>query len=196
MKWLQLNVFLSIIWILSTGCDNKSKSTAEDRAYDGFETLTQVSGLSFDEVEKNGVLINFRLFKDKSDGYWIGIHLKPKDSGFHLYGMSLDPIKTEGIGIATKFTLLKGNPISIEGSIQSSIQEETISNEVLNISYPLYPESLEGITLVYPIKFLQGEGNISSTISYMACKTSGVCLDPVRDFPLSVSYKIDAISHQ
>jgi len=104
----------------------------------------------------------------------------PTDQGFHLYSKDLDPKTTDGVGRATRLELLPHPSVKTAGRLFAD--RAPVSHRGLDI-YPDGPVSLR-----LPIQFVGAETNITAqvAVSYMACKTDGVCLMPVERQILNV----------
>jgi len=98
----------------------------------------------------------------------------PIDPGFHVYSKDLDTKATGGYGLPTRFELLPHPSIKAVGPLFVDVATER------HHGLDIYPDG--PVSLRMPIQFFGADTNIAAqvAVSYMACKTDGICLRPVE----------------
>lgn len=126
------------------------------------------------EFASDGVRVVVFMESDSNGQPLLRATFTPTDKGFHVYSKDLDPKTTGGVGMATRLELLPHPSIRVAGRLFADVAPE--SHGGLDI-YPDGPVSMR-----LPIQFVGAGTNISAqvAVSYMACKTDGVCLRPVE----------------
>jgi hypothetical protein len=142
------------------------------RGYTPDTTFTERARLT--EFSKSGVRVVVYTESDPKGQLLLRATFTPTDRGFHVYSKDLDTKATGGVGMPTRFELLPHPSIKAAGPLFTNIATER--HHDINI-YPDGPVSLR-----LPIQFLGAATNIAAqvTVSYMACKTDGVCLRSVE----------------
>ena len=148
------------------------------RSYTPDTTFTERVRLT--EFASSGVRVAVFMESDSQGQPLLRATFTPTDEGFHVYSKDLDPKTTGGVGMATRLELLPHPSIRAAGQLFADRAPE--SHQGLDI-YPDGPVSLR-----LPIQFVGADTNIAAqvAVSYMACKTDGVCLRPVERQILNV----------
>src|ERR1022692_3162645 len=138
------------------------------RSYTPDTTFTERVRLT--EFASSGVRVAVFMESDSQGQPLLRATFTPTDEGFHVYSKDLDPKTTGGVGMATRLELLPHPTIRAAGRLFADRAPE--SHQGLHI-YPDGPLSLR-----LPIQFVGADTNIAAqvAVSYMACKTDGVCL--------------------
>ncbi len=131
------------------------------------------------EFEANGVKTVAFLESDEHGELLLRATFAPIAYGFHLYSKDLDPNKTGGVGRATQFELLPNPSLRAVGQAFTDVAPQSHAIPELNVSIDIYPDG--PVTMRLPIEIAEAATSIKAqvAISYMACKTDGVCLPPV-----------------
>jgi Disulphide bond corrector protein DsbC. len=126
------------------------------------------------EFTSSGVHVVVFMESDSKGQPLLRATFTPTAQGFHVYSKDLDPKTTDGLGMATRLELLSHPSIRAAGQLFADRAVE--SHHGLDI-YPDGPVSLR-----LPIQFVGADTNLAAqvAVSYMACKTDGVCLRPVE----------------
>jgi hypothetical protein len=126
------------------------------------------------EFTSNGVRVVVFIESDSKGQPLLRATFTPTAQGFHVYSKDLDPKATDGLGMATRLELLPHPSIRATGQLFADRAVER--HDGLDI-YPDGPVSLR-----LPIRFVGADTNLAAqvAVSYMACKTDGVCLRPVE----------------
>ena len=142
------------------------------RGYTPGTTFTERARLT--DFSKSGVRVTVFTESDPKGQPLLRATFTPTDRGFHVYSKDLDTKATEGIGMPTRLELLSNASVKSAGSLFADIATER------HQGIDIYPEG--PVSLRLPIQFVGTETNIAAQIavSYMACKTDGVCLRPVE----------------
>lgn len=142
------------------------------RGYTPDTTFTERARLT--ELSKDGVRVVLLTESDPKGQPLLRATFTPIDAGFHLYSKDLDTKPTGGFGMPTRFELLPHPSIKAVGPLFVDVATER--HHGLDI-YPNGPVSLR-----LPVQFLGADTNIAAqvAVSYMACKTDGICLRPVE----------------
>jgi hypothetical protein len=104
----------------------------------------------------------------------------PTEPGFHLYSKDLNLKKTDGIGVPTRLELLPNSTIRVNGKPFTDVGHQSHKVAPLHITVDIYPDG--PVTLRLPIEFVGAATSATAqvAVSYMACKTDGLCLPPVE----------------
>lgn len=148
------------------------------RAYPPQTTFTERVRLT--EFTKHGVRVAFALEADSQSQPLLRATFIPTDKGFHLYSKDLNPESVGGFGVPTKLELMPNSSIKVAGKVFADLTPQRHKPEGADVAIPIYPEG--PVTLRLPVEFVGTATNVSAQIavSYMACKTGGVCLQPVE----------------
>lgn len=147
---------------------------------------TYASGTSFAEGARlaesstNGVRVVVCMESDSQGQLLLRATFTPTENGLHVYSKDLDPKATGGVGIPTRLELLPHASVRGAGQLFADIPPQSHRVKELDISVDTYPEG--PVTLRLPIQFIGTATNVAAqvAVSYMACKTDGVCLPPVE----------------
>jgi hypothetical protein len=138
------------------------------------------------EFTRNGVAVTVFLETDSSQQPVLRATFKPQ-SGFHLYSKDHDPKTTRGIGVPTRADFAGGTAVSPMGLPITDVAAKRYDFDQPRISFDIYPDG--------PVTWRQAIRIESSTnataqlaISYMACKTDGVCLRPVDKYLVDIAF--------
>jgi Disulphide bond corrector protein DsbC len=156
------------------------------QVFRAYGTRTYPSGTKFTEraklaeFTKNGVRVAFTLEADSRSQTLLRATFTPTEAGFHLYSKDLDPKSVGGIGVATRLELMPNSSIKVGGKVFADVAPRAHKAEGLKFAVPIYPDG--PVTLRLPVDFVGTATNVSAqvAVSYMACKTDGVCLLPVE----------------
>ena len=148
------------------------------RHYAPDASFTERARLS--EFATNGVRVAFFLETDSRGRPLLRATFTPTAHGFHLYSKDLDPAKSGGVGMPTRLELLPHSPVRASGQVFSDVPPQSHWFAELNATVNIYPDG--PITLRLPVEFLGGDTGTTAqvAVSYMACKTDGLCLRPVE----------------
>ena len=148
------------------------------RSYPLGTTFTEHSRLA--EFTESGVRVVVFMESDSKGQPLLRATFTPADRGFHVYSKDLDTKATGGLGMPTRLELLPHPSIRAAGPLFADVTTER--HHELDI-YPDGPVSLR-----LPIQVGGTDTNIATqvAVSYMACKTDGVCLRPVERKILNV----------
>jgi len=148
------------------------------RSYAPDATFTERARLR--EFATNGVRVAFFLESDSQGLPLLRATFTPTEHGFHLYSKDLDPKRTGGVGMPTRLELLPHSSVRVSGPVFSDVSPQSHRFAELNATVDIYPDG--PVTLRLPIEFLGVTTSIAVqvAVSYMACKTDGVCLRPVE----------------
>lgn len=148
------------------------------RSYAPDATFTEQARLT--EFSSNGVRVALFLESDSRGLPLLRATFTPTDPGFHLYSKDLDPERTGGVGRPTRLELLPNSSVKVSGQAFSDVSPQSHRFAELNATVDIYPDG--PVTLHLPIEFLGVDTSIAAQValSYMACKTNGVCLRPVE----------------
>jgi hypothetical protein len=154
------------------------------RSYPPGATFTEVAPLG--EFTTNGVRVAVFMESDSQGQPLLRATFTPTDRGFHVYSKDLDPKTTGGVGMATRLELLPHSSVRRAGQLFADIAPQSHQVKELDASVDIYPDG--PVTLRLPIEFVGAATNIAAqvAVSYMACKTDGVCLRPVERQVLDV----------
>jgi hypothetical protein len=146
--------------------------SAATRVYTPDTAFTERARLT--EFSSNGVRVVIFAESDPKGQPLLRATFAPIERGFHVYSKDLDTRATGGVGTPTQFGLLPHHSIKTAGPLFADAAPE--KHQGIDI-YPDGPVSLR-----LPVQFVAGATNIAAqvAISYMACKTDGVCLRPVE----------------
>jgi len=141
---------------------------------------TFAAGARLAEFASNGVRVVVSTESDSQGQLLLRAMFTPTEHGFHVYSKDLDPAVTGGIGVATRMELLPNASVRHAGRLFADTAPVTHNIKELNIRMDVYPDG--PVTLRLPIQFLGAVTNVAAqvAVSYMACKTDGVCLRPVE----------------
>jgi hypothetical protein len=142
------------------------------RTYPPGATFAQHARLT--EFSNNGVRVAVFMESDATGLPLLCATFAPSAQGFHVYSKDLDPKTTGGLGLATRLELLPHTSIRVAGQLFADRAPE--SHHGLDV-YSDGPVSLR-----LPVEFVGADTNIAAqvAVSYMACKTDGVCLRAVE----------------
>jgi|GEM_PF-5168593 len=126
------------------------------------------------EFAKSGVRVVVFMDSDPKGQHLLRATFTPTDQGFHVYSKDLDTKAAGGVGMATRLELLPHPSIKAAGPLFADVATE--GHHGLDI-YPDGPVSLR-----LPVQFVGADPNVAAqvAVTYMACKTDGVCLQPVE----------------
>jgi hypothetical protein len=146
------------------------------RSYPSDTTFTEKERLT--EFTSNGVRVVLFTESDSQGFPLLRATFTPTKHGFHLYSKDLDPTTTGGVGMPTRLELLPNPSVKRSGPVFSDVV--SFPGAKLNASVDIYPEG--PVSLRLPVKFAGGDPSIVAqvAVSWMACKTDGVCLLPVE----------------
>jgi hypothetical protein len=141
-------------------------------------TFTERARLT--EFHTNGVCVVVFMESDPQGQPLLRATFTPTDHGFHLYSKDLDPKAAGGVGMATRLELLPHPSVIVAGQVFADVSPQSHWVKELNATLDIYPEG--PVSLHLPIQFVGAAKNIAGqvAVSYMACKTDGVCLRPVE----------------
>jgi hypothetical protein len=142
------------------------------RSYASDTAFTERSRLT--DFAKSGVRVGVFMDADSKGQPLLRATFTPTDRGFHVYSKDLNTKATGGLGMPTRFELLPHPSIKAAGPLFADAATER------HHGLDIYPDGL--VSLRLPIQFVGAETNIAAqvAITYMACKTDGVCLRPVE----------------
>ena len=142
------------------------------RSYAPDATFTERARLS--EFATSGVRVAFFLESDSRGLPLLRATFTPTDHGFHLYSKDLDPKTTGGVGMPTRLELLPHSSVRVSGLVFSDVSPQ--SHRFAEFTVDIYPDG--PVALRLPIEFFGEDTCIAAqvAVSYMACKTDGVCL--------------------
>ncbi len=142
------------------------------RTYPPDTTFT--AGARLTEFSKSGVRVVVLTESDSKGQPLLRATFTPTEPGFHVYSKDLDTKATDGVGMPTRLDLMPNPSVKAAGALFADVG--TKQHQGIDI-YPDGPVSLR-----LPIEFVGTNTNIAAqvAISYMACKTDGVCLRPVE----------------
>ncbi len=148
------------------------------RTYPAGVTFTE--GVQLAELASNGVRVAVFRELDSQGRPLLRATFTPAERGFHVYSKDLDPKKAGGGGLATRLELLPHASVSAAGALFADVAPQSHRNKELDASVDIYPDG--PVTLRLPIQFVGAATNVAAqvAVSYMACKTDGVCLRPVE----------------
>src|ERR1051326_502849 len=142
------------------------------RGYAPDSTFTERARLT--EFSKSGVRVVVFTESDPKGQPLLRATFTPIERGFHVYSKDLDTKATGGVGMPTRLELLPHRSIKQAGALFADIATER------HHDIDIYPDG--PVNLRLPIQFVGADTNIAAqvAISYMACRTDGVCLRPVE----------------
>ena len=149
-------------------------------------TRTYPPGATFSERARltefitNGVRVAVFMESDSQELPLLRATFTPTEQGFHLYSKDLNPKMSGGIGMATRFELLPNPAVRAVGSPFSDVAAQSHNLKELKAAVDIYPDG--PVTLRLPIHFLGTTTTLTAqvAVTYMACKTDGICLPPVE----------------
>lgn len=126
------------------------------------------------EFTSSGVSVVVFMESDSKGQPLLRATFTPTAQGFHVYGKDLDPKATGGLGMATRLELLPHPSIRATGQLFADRAVER------HHGLDIYPDG--PVSLRLPIQIVGADTNLAAqvAVSYMACKTDGVCLRPVE----------------
>ena len=147
---------------------------------------TFAEGARLAELSTNGVRVVIFMEADSQGQPLLRATFTPIDRGFHVYSKDLDPKTTGGVGLATRLELLPHVSVRSAGQLFADIASQSHPVKELGTSVEIYPDG--PVTLRLPIRIVEATTNLTAqvAVSYMACKTDGVCLPPVEREVLDV----------
>jgi len=163
------NIVLPTVLIaaLLCGCDR-------GRRYPGSAVFTERALLT--EVTENSVKVAVSLEADSVGQPVIRATFTPTEEGFHLYGKDMPEEGVQGDGRPTRLDVI-GGAIKPVGPVFSDVAPHDLDTG--GVKLPVYPEG--PVTLRQPIEINTAAGLTAQIeITYMACRTGGVCKFPVQ----------------
>ena len=132
------------------------------------------------EFTTNGVRVAVGLDSDSQGRLLLRATFTPVEHGFHIYSKDLDLKKTDGIGLPTSFDLMPHASLRVAGRVFSNVSPVSLEVKILNVTLPVYPDG--PVVLRLPVEVDRADEDIAAqvTVTYMACKTDGECLFPVK----------------
>jgi hypothetical protein len=148
--------------------------------------VTFTAGTRLAEFATNGVRVVVFMESDSEGQPLLRATFTPTDRGFHVYSKDLDVRTTGGVGLATRLELLPHSSVRGAGQLFADIAPQSHRIKELDASVDIYPDG--PVTLRLPIQFVGAATTIAAqvAVSYMACKTDGVCRLPVERQILNV----------
>ena len=138
------------------------------------------------EFTKNGVGVTILLETDSSEQPLLRATLKPQ-KGFHLYSKDMDPKTTGGVGLPTRVDFAQSTGVFPIGAPITDVSPKRYDFDQPRISVDIYPDG--------PVTWRQAvridavtNATAQLAISYMACKTDGVCLRPVDKYLVEIAF--------
>jgi hypothetical protein len=147
------------------------------RRYTPDSTFTEQERLV--EFATNGVRVVLFREADSRGLPLLRATFTPTDSGFHLYSKDLDRNSTGGVGMPTQLELLPNPSVKRSGPVFSDVSPVGFPGAEPTTTVEIYPD--RPVSLRLPVKFAGDDTDVAAQIgvSWMACKTDGVCLRPV-----------------
>ncbi len=157
------------------------------------ERFTEQSRLA--EMSESGVRVTFYLETDSQGKPVLRATFTP-DPGFHVYSKDLDPKTSGGVGVPTRLELLPNAAVKSDGRLQADVAPHIVRGTEPGEAVPAYPDG--PVTLRLPIE-ITGAANseiaAQAAVSYMACKTDGVCLRPVDRKTVDLRIPAELLRH-
>jgi hypothetical protein len=152
--------------------------SAAARVYTLDTTFTE--GARLTEFSSNGVRVVVFTESDPKGQPLLRATFTPISRGFHVYSKDLDTKATGGVGAPTQFELLPHPSIKLAGPLFADAAPER------HQGVDIYPDG--PVSLRLPVQFVGTGTNFAAhvAVSYLACKTDGVCLRPVERQVLDV----------
>ncbi len=126
------------------------------------------------EFTESGVRVVVFMDSDPRGQTLLRATFTPTDQGFHVYSRELDTKATGGVGMPTRLELLPHPSVKAAGPLFADVATQR------HDGVDIYPDG--PVSLRLPIQIAGGDTAVTArvAISYMACKTDGVCLRPVE----------------
>jgi hypothetical protein len=129
---------------------------------------------------QNGVLVDIGLQQDDSQRFWLAGRFAPKQGNLHLYSKDLPREGIMGIGCPTRLEIVSQGNIRPAGPLQADQPVISLRVEILNQSYPVYPDGPVSLRLPVTLAATITPSPTELSVTYMAC-SAGACLPPVVD---------------
>lgn len=168
----KLLLLMAIVVVVLAFLGYQLLRTNNVRSYDSDTTFTEQARVA--DFTENGVRVTVFAETDPNGELLLRATFSPTEPGFHVYSKDLDTKITDGIGMPTKLELLPNSTLKIAGPLFADRIPE--NHQGLGI-YPDGPVSLR-----LPVQVVGSNKNVTAqiAISFMACKTDGICLRPVE----------------
>ncbi|HET9223182.1 MAG TPA: protein-disulfide reductase DsbD domain-containing protein [Roseiflexaceae bacterium] len=138
-------------------------------------------------LTENGVQVDLALEQDGNGTAVLAGTYTPLDAHVHVYSKDLPRNGINGAGRPTLLELPVQPQIQSIGLLTASQPVILDRFATLNTAFPVYPDG--PVTLRLPIALAaSGEpASITVQITYMACSSTGFCLPPVENKPLTLA---------
>jgi hypothetical protein len=125
--------------------------------------------------QANGVTVTVTLQASDRPSAHVTATFRPDQPGFHLYSIDLPPEGVDGLGIATKFSAVRG--LQATGPPSANRPLRTLRPTGLDVDLPVYPDG--PVTVSLPVTPDPRESPVVA-VSYAACSQQR-CMMPVID---------------
>jgi hypothetical protein len=142
---------------------------------------------SLAQFTENGVKVDIAVEKDQAGKFWLASTFTPTQPRFHLYSTDLPRQGLGGVGRPTLLEVIASTGLRPIGSLQANQPVIDLYFEMLEQSYPVYPDG--PVTMRLPIeKPDRPTTPIELAINYMACSDT-TCLPPVENKHISATLR-------
>jgi Disulphide bond corrector protein DsbC len=136
---------------------------------------------------ENGVRVDLALEQDADGAAILTGTYTPLDAHVHVYSKDLPRNGINGAGRPTLLELPKQPQVQSIGPLTANQPVILDRFTTLNTAFPVYPDG--SVTVRLPIALAAGgeAAPITVRITYMACSSTGFCLPPVENEPLTLT---------
>src|ERR1051326_2558500 len=166
MSWENTYLVAALGAMLMSGC-------SKGRTFSSATAFTNRGELA--EFTENFVRVSLGLETDPEGKPVLRATFTPTEEGFHLYGKDLPEEGINGLGGPTRLDIVSG---SIQSAGPMFVDRNTRDEDTLGVKLPIYPEG--PVTLRQPISIVRPGDKADVELSYMSCKSGGVCHPPVH----------------
>lgn len=110
---------------------------------------------------------------------------RPTGSGIHLYGTDLPPDGIDGAGRPTLVTVVDPDWTSAM-ALSASPSTSLVDYPGFEEPFPVFPDGPVTLRQAVERTGSSDDGAIETTVTFMACTSTGLCYLPVEDHPMAV----------
>ena len=168
--WGRAAFAVSLIMVAAGGCLNGELGTPP-RHEERFDDARVAIQVGFEQTS--------------SDAGTVVALYEPVTGGIHLYGLELPRNGIDGAGRPTLVTVVDPAWHAV-GPLIPSVGSEPVEYPGFDVPFPVYPDG--PVTLRQRVERTGADidGTIETTITFMACTSSGLCYVPIEDHAVSV----------